>query len=72
MQRDSLRMIVDSGHLLQVVVDDVLDYSKLEAGMFEVDVKDGCINSGDSGRSSQQNPRKRREREHLSRVLHHG
>ena len=37
MQRESLRMIIESGGLLRMVVDDVLDYSKLEYGHFELD-----------------------------------
>ena len=39
MQQESLRMITESSGLLQMVVDDVLDYSKLESGVFEVDCK---------------------------------
>jgi signal transduction histidine kinase len=39
MQADSIRMINTSGELLRAVVDDVLDYAKLESGSFEVDMK---------------------------------
>ena len=39
MHADSIRMINTSGELLRAVVDDVLDYAKLESGSFEVDVK---------------------------------
>jgi len=39
MQADSIRMINTSGELLRAVVDDVLDYAKLESGSFEVDIK---------------------------------
>ena len=36
LQRDNMRMIVTSGDLLRAVVDDVLDYSKLETGNIDV------------------------------------
>jgi signal transduction histidine kinase/CheY-like chemotaxis protein len=36
---DSIRMINSSADLLNGVVDDVLDYSKLESGVFEVDIR---------------------------------
>jgi len=39
MHTDSIRMINTSGELLRAVVDDVLDYAKLESGSFEVDIK---------------------------------
>jgi len=39
MQRDSVQMITTSGDLLSTVVDDVLDYSKLESGNLEMDIK---------------------------------
>ena len=39
LQRDSMRMIVSSGDLLRAVVDDVLDYSKLESGNVDVEIK---------------------------------
>jgi signal transduction histidine kinase/CheY-like chemotaxis protein len=35
---ESIEMIYNSGELLRAVVDDVLDYAKLESGSFEVDV----------------------------------
>jgi signal transduction histidine kinase len=38
-QKEEVRMIVTSGELLRTVVDDVLDYSKLESGNFEIDIK---------------------------------
>jgi signal transduction histidine kinase len=38
-QRDNVKMIVSSGRLLRHIVDDVLDYSKLESGAMEVDIK---------------------------------
>ena len=37
--RDNMRMIISSGDLLFTVVDDVLDYSKLETGNVDVDFK---------------------------------
>jgi signal transduction histidine kinase len=40
MHADSIRMIYTSGDLLKAVVDDVLDYAKLESGSFEVDIKE--------------------------------
>ncbi|CAB9508418.1 Hybrid signal transduction histidine kinase J [Seminavis robusta] len=40
MHSDSIQMINTSGDLLKAVVDDVLDYAKLESGSFEVDIKD--------------------------------
>ena len=39
MHAESIRMINTSGELLKAVVDDVLDYAKLESGSFEVDIK---------------------------------
>ena len=39
MHADSIRMINTSGELLKAVVDDVLDYAKLESGSFLVDIK---------------------------------
>ncbi|KAL3925958.1 MAG: hypothetical protein SGILL_000059 [Bacillariaceae sp.] len=39
MHADSIRMIHTSGELLKAVVDDVLDYAKLESGAFLVDIK---------------------------------
>lgn len=39
MQEESIRMIVASGDLLLTVVNDVLDWSKLESGNFEIDVR---------------------------------
>jgi len=39
MHADSIRMINTSGELLRAVVDDVLDYAKLESGSFEVVIK---------------------------------
>ncbi len=36
---DSVQMIHSSAELLHAVVDDVLDYSKLESGVFEVDIQ---------------------------------
>jgi signal transduction histidine kinase/CheY-like chemotaxis protein len=38
-QEDSLGMIVTSGDLLLTVVNDVLDYSKLESGNVDIDIK---------------------------------
>jgi len=38
-QRESMQMIVSSGNLLRCIVDDVLDYSKLESGNVVIDVK---------------------------------
>ena len=35
---ESIQMIFTSGELLRAVVDDVLDYAKLESGSFEVDI----------------------------------
>lgn len=39
MQEESMRMIITSGDLLLAVVNDVLDYSKLEIDNVEIDVK---------------------------------
>ena len=39
-QEESVRMIISSGDLLRGVVDDVLDYSKLESGKVELVVED--------------------------------
>lgn len=39
MQVDSVKMIVSSGELLLAVVNDVLDYSKLESGNVEIDIQ---------------------------------
>jgi CheY-like chemotaxis protein len=39
-QRESINMISSSSRLLQSIVDDVLDYSKLQSGNAEVDVKE--------------------------------
>lgn len=36
---DSIQMIHSSADLLHAVVDDVLDYSKMESGVFEVDIR---------------------------------
>ena len=38
-----MKMIVASGELLVTVVNDVLDYSKLESGFVEVDVKESNL-----------------------------
>jgi two-component system sensor histidine kinase/response regulator len=38
-EQDNVNMIVGSGKLLRHIVDDVLDYSKLESGAMEVDIK---------------------------------
>ena len=35
-QRESVRMIVSSGKLLRQIIDDVLDFSKLQSGRFEI------------------------------------
>ena len=43
MHADSIRMINTSGDLLRAVVDDVLDYAKLESGSFEVDIKETIL-----------------------------
>ncbi|KAL3909298.1 MAG: hypothetical protein SGILL_008140 [Bacillariaceae sp.] len=39
-QKESINMISASSRLLQGIVDDVLDYSKLQSGNAEVDIKD--------------------------------
>jgi signal transduction histidine kinase/CheY-like chemotaxis protein len=36
---DSIQMVHSSADLLNAVVDDVLDYSKMESGVFEVDIR---------------------------------
>ena len=41
--RDNVKMIVSSGKLLRHIVDDVLDYSKLESGAMEVDIKEANL-----------------------------
>jgi len=38
-QQESIGMIASSSRLLQSIVDDVLDYSKLQSGNAEVDIK---------------------------------
>jgi hypothetical protein len=45
MHADSIQMINTSGELLKAVVDDVLDYAKLESGSFEVDIKEANLQS---------------------------
>lgn len=40
MQKESMEMIVSSGKLLRQIVDDVLDYSKLESGKVEILMKE--------------------------------
>ena len=40
MQEESVKMIVASGQLLSTCVDDVLDFSKLEAGKVEVVIRE--------------------------------
>ena len=42
-QEDSLGMIVTSGDLLLTVVNDVLDYSKLESGNVDIDIKKSSL-----------------------------
>ncbi len=42
-QRDSMQMIVNSGEVLLTVVNDVLDYSKLETGNVEIDIKKSSL-----------------------------
>lgn len=39
-QEEEIRMIVTSGDLLLTVVNDILDYSKLESGNVEINVKE--------------------------------
>lgn len=40
MQEDSMRMIVMSGDLLLTVVNDVLDYSRLESGNVDIEIQE--------------------------------
>ena len=62
MQDESVRMIVNSGDLLLTVVNDVLDYSKLESGKVEVEIErsnlqealTSIVHSIDAGAQSQQ------------------
>ncbi len=42
-QRDSMQMIVNSGEVLLTVVNDVLDYSKLETGNVDIDIKKSSL-----------------------------
>ena len=39
MQAESMQMIMSSGELLLTIVNDVLDYSKLESGNVEIEIK---------------------------------
>jgi len=43
MQEESIRMIVNSGDLLLTVVNDVLDYSKLESGNVEIEIQHSSL-----------------------------
>ena len=40
---ENVKMIISSGKLLCHIVDDVLDYSKLESGLMEVDIKEANL-----------------------------
>lgn len=43
MQDESMRMIVSSGELLLTVVNDVLDYSKLESGNVQIEIREASL-----------------------------
>ena len=38
MQEDTMQMIIESGNLLAAIVNDVLDFAKLETGSFEINI----------------------------------
>jgi signal transduction histidine kinase len=42
-QEEAMRMIVSSGDLLLTVVNDVLDYSKLESGNVEIEMRHSSL-----------------------------
>lgn len=52
-QREYVRMVHESGEALLSVINDVLDFSKIESGKFELDPIDFCLqdNMGDTMRS---------------------
>lgn len=43
LQEDTMQMIIESGDLLVAIINDVLDYSKLETGAFELEIRKGDL-----------------------------